>query len=264
MHSTPEGRGSAGVSSRQRLETEAIVLGYAMSRLDSKYLTFMGASSWKDAFKQASRAIRIPPASLKNLRDEFDPIHHNARKGWRGRPLRPNRQRVADEFVDVSDDALVEFTRRILARDTHATSDAIDVLVPTTRVPAAVAERLLTGRRAEDYFLANCQDLVRHTPAQLTDRRISAAGFDFESRIQSGLVFEVKGIKDVRAAVQFTDREWSEAATRGSTYYLVVVGKLESHPMAKVFVDPHAVLNASCTWRKSISASWQSVVSVAA
>ena len=253
---------STNKSSRQRLETEAIVLGYAMSRLDKKYLSLSGVETWKEAFAKAAQALHIRSANLKNLRDEFDPIHGNARKGWRNRDLRPNRRRVADEFVDVSDDALAEFTRRILARDTASTEEAIDVLVPKTRVPANVAERLLTGKRAEDYFLTNCQSLVNHSASQLHDRRIAASGFDFESRTSHGLVFEVKGIKGVKGSILFTDREWSEAGHRREAYCLIVVGKLESNPSAKVIVDPHTILRATCTWRSSITASWQSIVSV--
>src|SRR5690242_20035220 len=96
-------------NSRQRIETEAIILGYAMSRLDTRYLAETAAQSWRHAFATASTALTIPSASIKNLRDEFDPLHGNRRKGWRGRAMRPNRQRVADEFAEVSDDALIEF-----------------------------------------------------------------------------------------------------------------------------------------------------------
>ena len=89
-------------SARQRIETEAIILGYAMSRLDARYLAETSVKTWRQAYEVASAALNIPPGSFKNLRDEFDPLHGNRRIGWRSRGMRPNRQRVAHEFTDVS------------------------------------------------------------------------------------------------------------------------------------------------------------------
>ncbi len=76
------------------LETSALIVGYAMSRLDRGYLDAHKLKSWKAAFRRAGEALKVTPASIKNLRDEFDPVHKNARKGWKDRPMRPNRQRT--------------------------------------------------------------------------------------------------------------------------------------------------------------------------
>jgi len=107
----------AGDQNRTRLETEAIVVGYGMSRLDSEYLGRLGFGSWTVAFENAAASLQEPASSFRNLRDEFDPIHPNLRQGRHKRPLRQSRQRVIDELADVSDDALIELIRRILARD---------------------------------------------------------------------------------------------------------------------------------------------------
>lgn len=143
-----------------RLETEAIVIGYAMSRLDTIYLQAQNCRTWTEAFEQAAAELGIRPASLKNLRDEFDPVHNNRRKGWHKRPLRPNRQRVLDELKDLSDDAILELVARIVRREEDAILEAIDSLAFPPRTAYNVAERLLTGRRAEEYFLANCEQLI--------------------------------------------------------------------------------------------------------
>lgn len=249
---------------RQRIETESIVLGYAMSRLDRNYLKATGATSWRAAFQVASSALEVPATSFKNLRDEFDPIHSNDRKGWRNRALRPNRQRVVSEFADVSDEALIEFALRIIARDTNAISEAVDALLPVTKVPANVAERLLTGRRAEDFFLENCESLIRLTSDLLIDCRISAKGYDFAARHDDERVFEVKGLKRLKGDIEFTDREWSEARERRNSYVLIVVGNLQAQPEARVIADPHTVLIPKCSWRTTVTASWRTRVSIQA
>ena len=116
-------------ANRKRLETVAIVVGYAMSRLDDRYLRSQGVRTWKAAFERAAKALRVRPASLKNLRDEFDPFHGNLRKGWWHRPLRPNRQRVMGDLSEVSDDALLECVNRILGKNQTATEELLDSLV---------------------------------------------------------------------------------------------------------------------------------------
>lgn len=249
---------------RKRIETETIVVGYAMSRLDNRYLKATGVKSWRAAFDKASAALGVPPASMKNLRDEFDPIHTNARAGWKDRALRPNRQRVADEFHDVSDDALIEFVARLLARDTEATNEAVDALLPVTRVPANVAERLLTGRRAEEFFMAHCKQLVGIACDALRDCRLHAGGYDFAAPPRDDRVFEVKGLQAAKGDVAFTDREWTEAGNRGKHYHLVLVGNLATQPSARVIADPRSVLKASCVMRQSIAATWRSTVSLVA
>lgn len=152
-----------------RLETEAIVIGYAMSRLDHLYLKSRQSTSWKSAFAEAANALSVRPASIKNLRDEFDPIHPNSRKGWHNRALRKNRHRVLGELCDISDDGLLELVGRIIQRDEEPIIEAIDSLANVTKVVYNVAERLLTGRRAEEYFLDHSNDLIDVPRADLED-----------------------------------------------------------------------------------------------
>lgn len=247
---------------RQRLETAAIVVGYAMSRMDSHYLATRGVKSWRKAFEQAGQALSVRPASLKNLRDEFDPIHSNRRAGWHAREMRPNRRRVLEELSAASDEALAALVDRILARDSSTTDVALDSLAPSNRIAQGVAERLLTGRRAEDYFLENCAQILGVTREALTDYRFAARGFDFGVGSSDTLAVEVKGLKETRGMVLFTDHEWSEARCRRDAYILVVVGNLARVPRARVIRDPHGALQVSSVFRSSITTSWTSRLSV--
>ncbi len=247
---------------RKRLETKALVLGYAMSRLDARYLSALGYRTWQSAFQNAAAVLLEAPASFKNLRDEFDPVHSNPRRGWHQRSLRPNRQRVLNELQDVSDDALLELVGRILRRDEEATVEAIDSLAVVTKVAHNVAERLLTGRRAEEYFLTHCQELIQVAPANILDMRYSAMGFDFGVKGVQQQAIEVKGLKPLHGNIQFTDREWAEAKYRCDDYWLVIVGNLAAEPVARVLRNPHAVLAVRCSYQKSVTAIWRTNISV--
>lgn len=247
---------------RARLEAEALVVGYAMSRMDARYLAVRENGNWKAAFAEAADALSIPAATLKNLRDEFDPLHSNSRRGWHKRMLRPSRQGVLNELKDLSDDGLMELVARLLKRDEEAIAPAIDVLAGVTRTAHNVAERLLTGRRAEEYFMAHSDAILEVVPGDLLDFRQAARGFDFGVRGRPEQAVEIKGLKEERGAISFTDREWTEAKIRKEDYWLVVVGNLSVQPVPRVVRNPRAVLEARCRIQTTIAAVWTSTLSV--
>jgi len=246
-----------------RLETEALIIGYAMSRLDVEYFRYRNARNWRAVYDEAAQALAVRASSIKNLRDEFDPFHSNNRRGWHKRPIKPSRQRVLEDLKDLSDDALMALVDRILLRDEDATAEAVDSLAAVPRTAHNVAERLLTGRRAEDYFLTHSEVLVGIKHAELVDHRQLACGFDFGIKNRPELGIEVKGLKPVKGEILFTDREWSEARARGNNYWLVVIGNLDSAPKGKVVRDPYSVLEASCSYQVTVAAVWRSRMSVA-
>lgn len=245
---------------RARIEYEAIVVAYAMSRLDGAYLRSRRLGAWTRAFDEASGALAVPASSIKNLRDEFDPVHGNSRRGWHKRPLRPNRQRVMAEFCEVSDDALMEFVDRVIRRDTDSIAEALDSLASGPTVAFNTAERLRTGRLAEEYFLAHSPEIVGAPPEDVLDHRLSARGFDFGLRSRPEIAVEVKGLRRMSGEILFTDREWREARLRGTSYWVVVVGNLEGTAVARLFGDPSTSMRAICRYQKSITANWSAKV----
>jgi hypothetical protein len=245
-----------------RLEIEAIIIGYAMSRLDRRYLPLRGVPTWRKAFAEAGTALGCPALSIKNLRDEFDPIHGNRRRGWHQRPIRPNRQRVLESLQEVSDDALMALVERILDKDHESIAEAVDSMAAAPRTAQNVAQRLLTGRQAEEFFLAHSQPLVQIEPSALIDRRLSACGYDFAVSGRPELAIEVKGLRQLTGEVLFTDREWSEARTRLDHYWLVVVANLDATPQGKVVFDPAYHLEATCSYQTTVAAVWRSKMSV--
>ena len=247
---------------RFHIETEAIVIGYAMSRLDTAYLAARHFKKWEQAYAEAAQSFSKPSSTFDNLRDEFDPVHPNPRRGWHQRVLRPNRQRVLDELKEVSDDALLELVDRILKRDENAISEAIESLAVVTHVAHNVAERLLTGRRAEDYFLEHSNDLVKVERSHILDLRNAACGYDFSVQNKPEWAIEVKGLKETRGGILFTDREWAEAGIRKDNYWLVVVGNLSANPIARIIQNPHKILTAHSRYRQSLTVEWHSTLSL--
>lgn len=249
--------------SKNLIETEAIIVAYAMSRLDEKFLRHFAFKSWKDAFAAIGAALGERPTSIKNLRQEFDPIHPHGRRGWHQRAMRPNRQRVLGEFCDASDEALLEVVSRLLAGDKEV-EEQVTIPMTVARDPVHnVAERLRTGRRAEEYFLDNSAPICGIDGQDLLDLREQACGFDFGVEGRHEIAIEVKGIKQMKGAVLFTENEWHQASCRTVDYWLVVIGGLERQPRAKVITNPVASLNATSSIRRSTVVSWTANVVVA-
>lgn len=248
--------------SRKRLEMQALVVGYAMSRLDQRFLNLVNSSSWKQAFKSIGDQLGIPPASLKNLRDEFDPFHDNSRLGWHKRPLRPNRQRVMGDLCDLSDDALIALVHGLFENHDASVKEAIDAMLEPRRPVYNAAERLLTGRLAERYFVDHCEQIIAISNSDLIDHRDAACGFDFGLRSNPKIAIEVKGIKQRRGPIQFTDREWTEAGLRQHNYWLIVVGNLSNEPKPKHWRNPAERFKPHCRYITQISTVWSTTVSV--
>jgi len=245
------------------LETSALIVGYAMSRMDRAYLEAHRLKSWKEAFREAGDALKVAPASIRNLRDEFDPVHRNARRGWKNRPMWGSRQRVMGQLCDVSDAALLEMIDRILAHDPEAIEAVVAPLCKPAERIHNIAERLRTGRLAEAFFLAHSEKIADVPASQILDHRDLARGYDFGVRARNGIAIEVKGMKQGKGGILFTDREWSEAKVRRADYLLVVVGNIDTNPIAKLFRDPTATIEAACKYQTTISASWRATVNVA-
>lgn len=249
-------------SSHRRIETEALVIGYAMSRLDSLFLQRLKFKTWTGAFEAAGSALHVPASSIKNLRDEFDPFHTNQRTGWNQRPIRQDRLRIMTELYSVSDEALFELVLRIINREQENISEAIEVLMEPSPILNNVAERLLTGRKAEDYFIGNYISIIQRDDTNLIDIRNSACGYDFGIDTLPEIAIEIKGLKKSKGNVQFTDKEWQEANIRKSNYWLVVIGNILTEPRASVIYDPATNITVTCRYQKTISASWNSMVSI--
>jgi hypothetical protein len=249
--------------SRQVIEYESLIVAYAMSRLDRRFLETLALPSWSAAFKAIGYQIDTKPASLKNLRDEFDPVHENTRRGWINRPMRPNRQRVIAEFSELSDDGVMEIVRRILSRDPVVTNEVVEPLVVSRSRLENVAERLRTGRLAEEFFLRESKNICGIGKEDIVDRRNDAQGFDFAVLSRSSLTIEVKGLSVAAGDILFTDLEWNVARQNREEYWLVIVGCLPDEPLAKLLVDPFARLRVRSVIERCTRVSWRSRVRVA-
>src|ERR1700675_3034932 len=82
------------IAAREKL----ILAGLYLSKYDAAGLKKLGFESFLEAFNVIGYALGSKPASIKNYRDEFDPLISKRRKGWHKRPTREYCLKIFEEY----------------------------------------------------------------------------------------------------------------------------------------------------------------------
>ncbi|MBK6792816.1 MAG: DUF3883 domain-containing protein [Anaerolineales bacterium] len=197
----------------------ALIIGYYLSKYDDLAYKNLGYVSGNETHKEIGKILGVKPASVKNMRDEFDPIHDNQRVGWYQRPLRSSRAKVVESFQDLEEEELRDIVFEILTNPNFNAIPEVSSLVDSiakgdkskkNNTPFIV--RGITGRKAEEIFIKYHQQTMKPMSGMLIDRRDYGVGYDFEIKEDASSCFvEVKGLIDEDGGVVFTSKEWDVA-----------------------------------------------------
>src|SRR5437868_15440590 len=91
----------------QRITTreKLILAGLFFSKYDSIALRKLGFTTFIEAFNAIGYALGSQPSSIKNYRDEFDPLFPNHRKGCHKRPIRRHCRELFEEYSSLQVDS---------------------------------------------------------------------------------------------------------------------------------------------------------------
>ena len=246
----------------------AMIVAFYLSKFGAEGLDRLGFSTYKQAFEEVGRSLNVKPNSVKNWRDEFDPYYDNQRKGWYQRGIRPSRQKILIGFDDLSEQALRSVVVDIMnlkARpkveaELRATLEEVKSSVRKRPVRSELdyIARGVTGRRAEEFFIAQFRAMLTPFDGLLNDRRDEGVGYDFEvlNGSERALV-EIKGLANESGGISFTDKEWQVACRTQESYFLGVVSNLSLSPTLGFVQNParqfdpiyHAYTTVDVTWR---------------
>lgn len=245
----------------------ALVVAYHLSRFDKKGIQSLGFGTWSAAYDGIGKALGVPAATVKQMRDSFDPYCSPVRKGYHQRKVLRSRLQVMEAYNDLSGEAVYEVARDIL----HGKGETA---VYTAPIAAAgkkdkgvlgdnlvFAARLRTGEAAEDYFQAQYPLLPQFAGMELEDTRKLGAGFDF--RIHGlGIVrsVEVKGIVGKTGSIAFTDKEWAVAHYLKHNYILALVRSLDTTPSLELTIDPTTHMTVIKRSIETVSIYWSAKV----
>ncbi len=240
------------------LREKQILAGLYLSKFDAIGLHQLGFRSFVEAFNVFGVSLGTKPASIKNYRDEFDPLFQNERKGWHKRPMRLYCKAVYDEFSGLD---LGEFST-LLKQLIYKQHD-LDILMEEleqdeSEKKNSFAQRLITGQAAEQYFVSKYKEINLFSELEIEDTTRLGCGFDFKLTSQDGFYgVEVKGMNEAKGNITLTNKEHSVASLLGDRYFLFVVKNFKEDPFHDLYQNPlNGRLPFNRIEQKIIQVSW--------
>ena len=241
------------ITTRERL----ILTGLYLSKYDSLGLRRLGFDSFKEAFNVIGYALGSKPASIKNYRDEFDPLFPNRRQGWHKRQTRRYCLDVFEEYESLDTESFTGLVRSFFGYDD---SRATEIMSPRNRDrESGFAQRLITGAAAERYFESVLAGLSEFEGMTMQNTTALGCGYDFRMQGASNedfLAVEVKGLKDRTGTLALTPKEHQVAAALLDRYFLFVVRNFVESPFHEIFCNPVTRLAFKKKERVTIQVSW--------
>ena len=236
-----------------------ILVGLYLSKFDKSGLRELGFDSFTEAFNVLGYAVGSPPGSIKNYRDEFDPLFSNPRRGWHKRPRRGNCLKVLAEYSGLDLELFTAFIKSLVGFDDVAWSE---VEPEGTHVEGAshFAKRLITGLAAEQYF-----ESIHHTLPGFEGRAVEnttrlGCGYDFRLQAEASddfLAVEVKGLSGCMGALSLTPKEHALATDLRERFFLFVVKNFQESPFHEIFQNPlFSGLQFRRNERRIVQVSW--------
>ena len=223
---------------RASTRDKAILAGLYLSKFDTAGLRMLGLNSFLEAFNVIGFALGASPASIKNYRDEFDPLFPNNRQGWHKRTMRAHCKAVLDDHGSLQIDAFSRLIKSVIYKDRDI-GLLVDDADQASGESTSFAKRLITGQAAENYFSLHYREISLFDGFSLEDTTMHGCGFDF--RLTSPGTFyavEVKGIQESSGSISMTAKEYSVASILRDRYFLMVVKNFRETPCHQLFRDP--------------------------
>jgi Domain of unknown function (DUF3883) len=228
------------ISQRIAPREKLILIGLYLSKYDSVGLKHLGFDSFAEAFNVFGYAMGSKPASIKNYRDEFDPLFPNRRKGWHKRKTRQYCLSVFEEYKNLDLESFTSLVESFVGYDESARSE-FQIKKKSDRRESQFAQRLITGLAAERYFESVRPSLSEFKGYDMQNTTTLGCGYDF--RLANGLsedflAVEVKGLNGITGTLSLTPKEHQIAMEMRNRFFLFVVRNFREAPFHEIFQDP--------------------------
>jgi hypothetical protein len=239
------------------LREKSILAGLYLSKFDLEGLRRLGFDGFVEAFNVIGSALGVRPASVKNYRDEFDPLFPNRRKGWHKRPIRGYCKAIFDAFSGLDLEKFTNLLERFIYRepDLELLMEEVEAQQGEDR---SFAKRLVTGQAAEQYFKSVYRQITFFKDLELEDTTKHGCGFDFRLRTTDSFYgVEVKGMSESSGSIALTNKEHSVASLLKSRFFLFVVKNFKENPFHELYQDPlNGRLLFNRVEQRTIQVSW--------
>lgn len=133
-----------------------MLAGLFLSKFNECGYRRLGYSSFKEAYDGLSNLVGGNPLSVRNYRDEFDPVFPNGRAGYFGRNMRPSRKKILERFGGLDLETMAQLIEeQYLGAETYlkqldnvlqSSDDGEEVAAKVDLVPINDAVHFCSGR----------------------------------------------------------------------------------------------------------------------
>jgi hypothetical protein len=243
------------IATREKL----ILTGLFLSKYDAVGLKKLGFKNFVEAFNVIGYALGAKPASIKNYRDEFDPLFPNRRKGWHKRPTRAYCLKVCKEYKRLDFESFTGLVKSFVGYDENVWSE-VQAKEEEDESESQFAKRLTTGLAAEQYFTSVQPGLPEFKGYVVENTTRLGCGYDFRLRTERQkecLAVEVKGLADRVGSLSLTPKEYKVATALRNRYFLFVVKNFRESPYHEIFQNPlSGALQFEKKERITVHVSW--------
>jgi hypothetical protein len=247
------------IPSKIDVREKQILAGLFLSKFDAEGLRALGFDSFTEAFNALGYGLGGRPASIKNYRDEFDPLFPNSRQGWRNRKRRGYCVEIEERYRSLG---LGDFAALVAG----FVGEAPQTVSPNefgNDQSSSFAKRLITGRAAEMYFQSNWSTIPEFAEYSVEDTTAQGCGYDFRLWPKEGNAFkavEVKGMAEESGRISLTEKEYAVAEDLACRFVLFVVKNFREKPFHELHRNPLAgPLNFKRVERVVVQISWSAV-----
>jgi hypothetical protein len=94
----------------------ALIVAYYLSKFDRVAYEKLGYPTMIATHNAIGHILDVKPLTVRNMRDQFDPLHENPRVGWYQAPLGLSRTSVVEILKDMEEKELRNEVFKILKR----------------------------------------------------------------------------------------------------------------------------------------------------
>jgi hypothetical protein len=248
---------------RISLRDKLILAGLYLSKYNSLGLKKLGFESFQEAFNVLGYGLGSRPASIKNYRDEFDPLFPNRRQGWHRRPRREYCVEIYKKYKDLDIDTFSSLLKSFVGYDENALS-IVESKEARKDGAQLFGKRLATGLAAENYFEEIQPNLEEFKDYALENTTRLGCGYDFRLSHRANdnfLAIEVKGLQGRTGSLALTPKEYEVASSLSERFFLFVVKNFRELPSHDIYRNP---LSGSLIFTRNervvVQVSWSTTV----
>ena len=217
---------------------KAMLMGLFISKFDKRALNSFGFTSKQEVYNVFGYAAKASPNSIKLYKQEYDPYYPNGNQGFAKRKTKTHCLELMERFDNLSFDEF-QCIVNMFVLDQYVDLRDIRKDKWQSKERKFMANRLLTGKAAEEYFVLNYQNITPFQNYLLTDTTNMGCGFDYKLSLNNDNYYvEVKGINERQGNILMTDKEHSMAEELLERYCLFVVCNFKKSPIHQMFFNP--------------------------